>query len=124
MRTPTPLARRLIAALLLVLLTACYDWRPITVSPQELISEEQPSDIRVTSTGGVTFTLENPSMDNDSIAGSTEVGPVRLAAKDFRLLELRRFSVMKTVGITTLYAGVIGAFVALFIKVAPHYSGF
>ena len=35
-----PLARRFIAALLLVLVTACHSWQPVTVSPRWLIVEE------------------------------------------------------------------------------------
>ena len=69
MSTRTPLARRFIAALLLVLLTACHSWQPTTVSPQQLIAEEQPSSVRVTLMNDETITLEYPTMRNDSIIG-------------------------------------------------------
>ena len=80
--------------------------------------------MRVTSTGGLVVTLENPRMSSDSIAGSTEFGPARMDARDLRLLEVRRLSVAKSVGFMTLNAGVIVGFIALFIKAQPHYYGF
>ena len=91
-----PLARRVIAALLLVLVTACYSWRPTTVSPQRLISEELPF-VRVTLTSGETIFFENPSVRNDSIVGTGS--SVRVASRDVRLFEERRFSVGKTTGL-------------------------
>ena len=97
MSTRTPLARRFIAALLLVLLTACYSWRPTTVTPQQLISEELPSFVRVTLSSGETIFFENPSVRNDSIVGTGS--SVRVASRDIRLLEVRRFSVGKTIGL-------------------------
>ncbi len=97
MSTRTPLARRFIAALLLVLLTACYSWRPTTVSPQTLIPAEQPSYVRVTLTGGEIIFFENPSVRNDSIVGTGS--SVRVASRDVRLFEERRFSVGKTTGL-------------------------
>ena len=72
MRMRTPLTRRFIAALLMVLLTACHSWQPTTVSPQQLIPEEQPSPVRVTLTNGETVTIKDPTMRNDSIVGVTD----------------------------------------------------
>jgi len=48
MSARTPLARRVIAALLLVQLTACHTWQPTTVSPQGWTPEERPSCVRAT----------------------------------------------------------------------------
>ncbi len=98
-----PLARRFIAALLLVLLTACHSWRPTTVSPQQLILEERPSRVRVTLTDGETVTVKDPTMRNDSIVGVTDaVGAlmtrgVGVASRDVRSLEVRGFSVTKNI---------------------------
>ena len=105
MRMRTPLARRVIAALLLVLLTACQSWQPTTVSPQQLIPEEQPSPVRVTLTNGETVTIKDPTMRNDSIVGVTDAdgalrtSAVGVALRDVRLLEVQHFSVTKTVGL-------------------------
>ena len=80
--------------------------------------------MRVTSTGGFVVTLRNPSVINDSIAGSNEFGPVRMAARDLRLLEVERFSVARSLGFLTMNVVTIVGFVALFIKAQPHYYGF
>ncbi len=100
MSTRTPLARRVIAALLLLLLTACHSWQPTTVSPQQLIPEEQPSSVRATLTSGEVITVENPTMRNDSIVGATDAGVAAVASRDVRLFEVRRFSVGKTIGLS------------------------
>jgi hypothetical protein len=96
----------------------------MTVSPEGWPPEDQPSAMRVTSNGGAVFTLENPSMINDSIAGTTEFGPARMAGQDLRLLEVERFNVPKSVGFVAMNALVVAGFIALIIKVQPHYEGF
>ncbi len=115
MSKQTPLARRVIAALLLVLLTACHSWRPTTVSPQTLIPEEQPSLVRVTLIDGETVSVRDPTMRNDSIVGVTDaVGAlmtrgVGVASRDVRLLEVQRFSPFRTVGVVVLASAILAA---------------
>ena len=124
MRMRTPLTRRFIAALLMVLLTACHSWQPTTVSPQQLIPEEQPSPVRVTLTNGETVTIKDPTMRNDSIVGVTDAdgalrtSAVGVALRDVRLLEVQRFSPSRTVGVVVLTSAVLAAF-ALF---APYFD--
>ena len=97
MRTRTPLARRVIAALLMVLLTACHSWEPTTISPQQLIPEDQPSSVRVTLLNGETVTVGNPTMRSDSIVGATgDADVAAVASRDVRLLEVLRFNAAKT----------------------------
>ncbi len=115
-----PLARRFIAALLMVLLTACHSWRPTSVSPQRLIAEDQPSSVRVTLMDDETVTIDNPTMRNDSIVGATDAGraltrrAVEVASRDVRLLEVRRLSVTKSV--------LTSAAVAAFVSFAPYFD--
>ena len=103
MSTRSLLARRFIAALLMVLLTACHSWRPTSVSPQRLIAEDQPSSVRVTLMDDETVTIDDPTMRNDSIVGATDAGRaltrrgVAVASRDVRLLEVRRLSVTKNI---------------------------
>ena len=106
MSTRKPLlARRFIAALLMVLLTACHSWRPTTVSPQRLIAEEQPSYVRVTLMDGERVTVRDPTVRKDSIVGATDAGraltrrAVGVASRDVRLLEVQRLDVRKSVGL-------------------------
>ena len=98
----TPLVRRVIAALLMVLLTACQTWRPTFVSPQTLIPVEQPSSVRATLRSGEEVTLENPTVRNDSIFGVTDAGVVGVASRDIGLLEVRQFSITRTIGLSLL----------------------
>ena len=120
MNTRIPLARQVIAALLMVLLNACHSWRPTTVSPQTLIPEEQPSLVRVTLIDGETVTDRDPTMRNDSIVGVTDaVGAlmtrgVGVASRDVRLLEVQRFSPFRTV--------LASAAVAAFVSFAPYFD--
>ena len=98
-----PLARQFIAALLMVLLTACHSWRFTSVSPQRLIAEDQPSSVRVTLMDDETVTIDDPTMRNDSIVGATDDGraltrrAVEVASRDVRSLEVRRLSVTKNI---------------------------
>ena len=98
MSTRTPLARRIIAALLLTLITACQTWRPTYVSPQSLIPVERPSSVRATLRSGAKVTLENPTMRNDSIFGLTYAGVVGVASRDIGLLEVRKLSIWRSIG--------------------------
>ncbi len=98
MSTRTPLARRIIAALLLTLITACQTWRPTYVSPKSLIPVERPSSVRATLRSGAKVTLENPTMRNDSIFGLTYAGVVGVASRDIGLLEVRKLSIWRTLG--------------------------
>ncbi len=91
----TPLARRVIAGALMVLLTACHSWQPTTISPQGWTPEERPSSVRATLTSREVITLRDPIVRNDSIVGAT----VGVASRDVRVLEVERFSVGKTVGL-------------------------
>ena len=106
------LARRVIAALLLVLLTACHSWRPTPVSPQLLIPGERPSSVRATLRSGERVTLENPIVRNDSIFGVTDAVVVGVAAEDVGLLEVRRLSIPRIIGLTYL---ITAAFVVVIV---------
>jgi hypothetical protein len=59
------------AALLVVaaLLGSCTHWHPSTVSPAELIAEEQPSQVRLTLWSGEQVILRRPAATADSIVG-------------------------------------------------------
>ena len=115
MSTRNPLSQRLIAALLLVLLNACYSWRPTTVSPQRLIPEDQPTYVRVTLMNGETVTVESPTVRNDSIFGVTDLPAVGVATRDVRMLEVRRLDVGETLGLVLGTA--VGAWMVAFYYV-------
>ena len=115
MSTGTPLAGRVTAALLLVLLSACQSWRPTYVSPQQFITVEQPSSVRITVRGGARATLGYPTMRSDSIFGVTDAGPVvGVASEDLLLLEVRRVSLQRSIG--------LGLSIAFFVLFAASYD--
>jgi hypothetical protein len=100
--------------LLVVFLGGCVTWRPTTVSPRQVIEEEQPSRIRVTHMSGEITVVSDPGVVNDSIvflqepcpAGVVAVegrpcGPV-VALADVRTLEVRQVSATRTIALYTL----------------------
>ena len=106
----TPMARRFIAALLMVLLTACHSWQPTTVSPQGWTPEERPSSVRVTLMNRETITLEYPTMRNDSIIGVVPYlnGYSRaVAVSDVSRVEVRQLNAGRTIGLSLLLAGLV-----------------
>lgn len=92
--------------LLVVFLAGCYSWRPSTISPPELIADEQPSQVRVSRTDGTRLAIRRPLIRNDSIAtrervcsgrlGCYEVTNGVLPLDQIEALEVRRFSAGRT----------------------------
>ena len=104
----TPLARRVLAGALMVLLTACQSWQPTAISPQGWTPEERPSSVRATLRSREVITIRDPTVRNDSIVGATEAD-VGVASRDVRLLEVQRFSADKTLGLVLGAAAVVAA---------------
>jgi hypothetical protein len=101
----TPLTRRVIAALLMALLTACQTWRPTAVSPHTLIPVEQPSSVRATLRSGEIITVWNPTMRNDSIVSARRfAGAAAVSVRDVRLLEVWRTNVAESIGLGLVIA--------------------
>ncbi len=71
--------------------------------------------MRATLTSGEVIVVENPTMRNDSIVGVTDAD-VGVASRDVGLLEVRRFSVTKTIGLVLGTAvGVAAVLAVLFV---------
>ena len=119
----TPMARRFIAALLMVLLTACHSWQPTTVSPQGWTPEERPSSVRVTRTSGEVLTIRDPIVRNGSILGYTDAGVAAAALGDVRLLEVRRVHRGLTIMGITVFAVVIPALIFISECTGPGLGG-
>ncbi len=95
MSTRVPLARRLIAALLLVLLNACYSWQLTTISPAQIIAEESPSTLRITLTDGRQLTLDYPLISNDSLVQFNR--EIQVEVSEVSMVEVRRIKVGATI---------------------------
>ena len=113
MKTRSAPASRFVPALVTLLLTACHSWQPTTVNPREWARDEHPSSVRVTLTNGDTVTILRPSTRNDSIVGlgdadgTTDTTAVGVALQDVGLVEVRRFSILKTAGLVVASYGSI-----------------
>jgi len=113
--------KRGLALLLLVLhLTGCHTWRPVTVSPRQLIEEEQPERLRIRQADGKQLDIRDPRVERDSLTamvrgrrgvprpagnGTRSVryeNVVRIALTDVTAVEARHLSVFRTVAVTVL----------------------
>jgi len=103
----TPLSRRIIAALLLMQLTACYSWRSTTISPWQVIAEEKPSDVRVTRTDGSQLTLVDPFIRNGSIVSNHGRIGASVLFSDVSTFEVKRLNAIGLSLLLTLTFGVV-----------------
>ena len=111
--------QRFIAALLMVLLTACQTWQPITVSPQGWTPEERPSSVRITRTSGEVLTVRDPIVRNGSILGDTDAGVAAVALGDVSLLEVWRLNIGQTIGLGVGLTAVVSIILVISIATAP-----
>ncbi len=62
--------RRVLSSILLpVYLSSCTSWQVQPVSPEQVVEEEQPSQVRVTTTDQSEVVLEAPRMSGDNLLG-------------------------------------------------------
>jgi hypothetical protein len=117
-------AKRPVTAFLLALLAGCQTWQPTTGNPQTLLPREQPTSVRLTLPDGALVTISDPVLRNDSIvsqravaptaqstefavsASNTTPGILSMALADIRSLEVRRFSLMKTIAFAAVIVGI------------------
>ncbi len=61
--------------------------------------------MRATLRSGARVTLEKPTVRNDSIFGVTDAGEKGVASRDLGLLEVRRLSILRSIGLGYLVFG-------------------
>ena len=108
---------RAVLLLFLVLnLTACYTWQGVaTTSPAQLIEATRPDRVRVVVPAGIQMELERPVVDGDQLVGTsvenervggainqTFVPTVSVPVADILMLEIREFSMGRTIGLVFL----------------------
>jgi hypothetical protein len=81
--------------------SACSSWHRTTASAEQLIETERPAEIRVTRRRGPSVVLSNPQVVGDSVVAGDREG-VTVAVADVSVLEVRRFSVRRTLGLVAL----------------------
>jgi hypothetical protein len=101
------MTRRVSALFMMVLyLTGCATWRPVTLSPRQLIEEQRPGVIRVIQADGTRLDLRNPSIHSDSVTAVFRVrassrvfrqDTIRISLVDVTAVEVRRLSVTRTI---------------------------
>lgn len=98
MKKEVPRSRRFVAALLLVLLTGCQTWQPTTLGARAVLSEEDPTAMRVRRSDGEIVTIKSPVIRNDSIVSAAEgvIEVVGVPMIEINSLEYRRFDGRKT----------------------------
>ncbi len=106
--------RRFIACVLLpCYLAACTSWKTQQVSPQQVISEEQPDWIRVTLTDGSQRVLEQPAVSGDILSGLSDAGtPVHIPLADVVDVAVEKTNALKTAALIYVVLG-IGAIAIL-----------
>jgi hypothetical protein len=65
-------ARTILLALSLSQLSACASWRVTSASPQQVMAEYRPSQIRVTRTDSTRLVLRHPRITGDTLYGANE----------------------------------------------------
>ena len=105
---------RAVLMLFLVLnLTACYTWQGVaTTSPAQLIEATRPDRIRVVVPAGIQMELERPVVDGDQLVGTsvenervggaitqTFVPTDSVPVADILMLEVKKFSMGRTIGL-------------------------
>ena len=68
--------RRVMSSILLpVYLSSCTSWQVQSVSPEQVVTEDQPSKIRVTLSDSSRVEMEQPRIVGDTLRGLVKGGP-------------------------------------------------
>ncbi len=119
--------RRVLSSILLpVYLSSCTSWQVQPVSPQQVVEEEQPSQVRVTTTGQSEVVLDAPQVSGDNLlglgdrnvswAGSAYAVSDTGSALEIPLADISHVAIKKTDATKSVLLGlgiVAGAFVVL-----------
>jgi hypothetical protein len=112
--------------LVILCLAGCTTWGPTTMSPRQLVQEQQPGHIRVLRTDGTHVDMREPWLAMDSVVGIVRgrrgvpatggtarrrnvafVDTVSIALTDISAVETRRRSVGRTVVLVAALAPVV-----------------
>jgi len=110
---PSALLRLSLSAALLVQAVGCTAWEVQQVSPRDLIEQEQPSEVQVRHVDGSRRTLHHPSVEGDWLVSAGRKDTIRVALTDVNRVAVRKFSPLKTFGLTALIVGGFFGFACL-----------
>ena len=107
--------RRILSCVLLpVYLSSCTSWQVQSVSPEQVVTEDQPSKIRVTLTDSLELEMEQPRVVGDTLRGLVKGGADdSLVERDVLLADIATVRVKKTNDTKTVFLVLVitGAFV-------------
>lgn len=85
-------------ALMAVVVTGCQTWRATTASPESLTADPRDDFWRITLRDSQErLILTDVSVAVDSIYGAGEFGPTAVPRDDLSVIEVRRFSLSRTI---------------------------
>jgi hypothetical protein len=89
---------------------ACTSWKAQHVSPEQLITREHPSAVRVQRQDGSQVVVNRPRIGTDSLLGVTaRRQPTSVPLADISQVAVQRFNALKTVGLVLgIWAGIVG----------------
>ncbi len=100
--------RRILSCILLpVYLSSCTSWQVQSVSPEQVVEEDQPSQIRVTLTDSSELEMEQPRIVGDTLRGLVKGGvDDSLVERDVLLADIATVRVKKTDATKSILLGV------------------
>ena len=107
----------------LVLLTACSSWRVQPVAPVQLITAEQPAQVRVQRADGQQLVLKRRLIRGDTIWGQTTADSAGVPLTEISAIAVRRPDWLKTTGLVVLTTGAaFGVACAVGCDFGPDFS--
>ena len=110
--------------LLSVYLTSCSSWHVQPVSPEQVVTEDQPSEVRVTLVDSSQFVMKEPRVSGDTLSGLVSGSQQDILLSDISRMEANRGDPLKTVGLVSgIVIGVGGALVLICVAACDFEIG-
>ncbi len=102
-------ASTVLAISFFVHVSACTSWKAVPGAPAQVIADEKPSEVRVTRDYAEKVVLERPEVRADSVYGTLPAtgDSAVVPLSEVTLLELRKTSTWKTIGLVYLVANAV-----------------
>jgi hypothetical protein len=106
--TSAPWSRCSALAVLVLLLTGCYTWRPYEVGPMLSPGQSLPHHLRATRHDSTRVTLTAPFVRSDTLFGHLDGDTVAVPGPAIASLQRLRFSIERTLGLALVPAAALG----------------
>ena len=110
MKCRTKRGKGILLLLLLINLTACFTWQPVTgiLVPAQVVKQVETypaKTIRIRVPGEPLLEVASPLIEGDQLVGVVEEQRFSTPLSDIAMLEIRKFSVLRSLGL-----GLAGSF--------------